>query len=130
MTTVATFTKPEEAHLFSMRLEAVGFNAFIQDENIVQIYLIASNALGGARVQVADEDADALRSYLQADFGICAEADEVRCPICGSTAITNETYPRRFACLPSLCLGIPLLFMSNSLRCESCLHTWKVSTQG
>jgi hypothetical protein len=43
-----------------MRLEAVGFNAFIQDENIVQIYLIASNALGGARVQVADEDADAL----------------------------------------------------------------------
>lgn len=130
MTTVAMFTKPEEAHLFRMRLEAVGFNAFIQDENMVQIDLLASNALGGVRVQVADEDVDSVRDYLQADMGLPSEADQVHCPRCNSTATTTETFSRRFAYLSLLCLGIPLLFKSKSQRCESCLHTWKVSPQG
>ena len=30
-----TFSKPEEAHLLRMRLEAGGVRAFIQDENLV-----------------------------------------------------------------------------------------------
>ena len=34
MTTLATFSKPEEAHLFRMRFEGAGIHAFVQDEHM------------------------------------------------------------------------------------------------
>ena len=67
MTTVATFTNPQEAHLLRMRLEATGIQAFVQDENLFQVY---SSAIGGVRVEVADEDGPAVREFLAADGGI------------------------------------------------------------
>ncbi len=64
MTTIATFNKPEDAHLLRMRIEAGGIPAFIQDENLVQIDWLLANAIGGVRVQVADEDVAATRALL------------------------------------------------------------------
>ena len=61
MTTIATFSKPEEAHLFRMRLGAVEIEAFVQDENLVQNYWLLCNAVGGVKVQVAAEDVDDAR---------------------------------------------------------------------
>jgi hypothetical protein len=70
MTTIATFTKPENAHLLRMRLESFGIEAFIQDENLIQMDILYSNAIGGVRVQVADEDAEAARKLLAEDAGV------------------------------------------------------------
>ena len=66
MTTIATFNKPEDAHLLRMRIEAGGIPAFIQDENLVQVDWLLANAIGGVRVQVADEDVAATRELLTA----------------------------------------------------------------
>lgn len=76
MTTIATFNKPEDAHLLRMRLEAGGIPAFIQDENIVQINWLVANAVGGVRVQVADEDVAAARELLAAQDAEGASAAE------------------------------------------------------
>ena len=65
MVTVATFTKPEEAHLLRMRLEAGGIPAYLRDENTIQ-WEWASNAFGGVRVDVAAEDAEAAKTILAA----------------------------------------------------------------
>jgi Putative prokaryotic signal transducing protein len=70
MVVVATFSKPEEAHLLRMRLEAGGIQAFIRDENTIQIDWLYSNALGGVRVEVAEEDEAAARELLAADHGL------------------------------------------------------------
>jgi hypothetical protein len=70
MVVVATFSKPEEAHLLRMRLEAGGIQAFIRDENTIQIDWLYSNALGGVRVEVAEEDEAADRELLAADHGL------------------------------------------------------------
>lgn len=70
MTTIATFSKPEEAHLLRMRLGSEGIEAFIQDENLVQMDWLLSNAVGGVRLQVADEDAEAALELIQADHGV------------------------------------------------------------
>jgi hypothetical protein len=48
--TVATFSKPEEAHLFRTRLEAAGIPAYVQDEHLIQMDWLYSNAIGGVRV--------------------------------------------------------------------------------
>ena len=71
MRTIATFNKPEEAHLFRLRLEAGGIEAFLADENVTQTKL--SFFTGGVRVQVADEDVEAVRVWQAAQDGAGAE---------------------------------------------------------
>jgi hypothetical protein len=68
--TIGTFSKVEDAHLLRMRLEAGGIEAFLQDENIVQMDWMLSNAYGGVRVQVADADVEAALDLLSSDPGI------------------------------------------------------------
>lgn len=58
MTTIATFTVPEDAHLFRMFLESRGIGGFVLDEHFVQLIWYYSNAIGGVRVAVNEEDAD------------------------------------------------------------------------
>ncbi len=129
VTTIATFTKPEDAHLLRMRLEASGVQAFIQDENTIQADWLFSNAVGGVRVQIADEDVAAVKEFLAEDTGIPAAADAPCCPKCGSTAIERERFSRRFAYLSLLLFAFPLVFVRRRLRCTSCLYTWKPDTR-
>ncbi len=104
MTTVATFSKPEEAHLFRMRLEAAGIPAFVQDEHLVQMDWLYSNAIGGVRVQIADEDVSAAREFLAADTEQKpVDAVDVLCPACGSSDTKPDERPRRLAFLSLLC---------------------------
>ena len=64
MTTIATFNKPEDAHLLRLRLESGGIAAFLVDENVTQMEW--SFLTGGVRVQVANEDVAAARELLAA----------------------------------------------------------------
>jgi hypothetical protein len=56
MKTVAAFNKPFEAHMLVARLESSGIAAFTRDEHMVTLDWLASNAIGGVKVDVADED--------------------------------------------------------------------------
>ncbi|MEO8616984.1 MAG: hypothetical protein ABI600_17725 [Luteolibacter sp.] len=58
MTTVATFTTPEDAHLFRMFLGSLGIEGFLRDEYFVQLFWSYSNAIGGVRVIVENVDAE------------------------------------------------------------------------
>ncbi len=80
MIVVATFSKPEEAHLLRMRLAAGGVAAYIRDENTVQMDWLYSNALGGVRVEVAEEDVAATRELLANDEGIAPDAGRPDAP--------------------------------------------------
>ena len=70
MTTVATFTTPEDAHLFRMFLESRGIRGVLLDEYFVQLFWNYSNAIGGVRLVVEDEDRDdataAYQEYMEA----------------------------------------------------------------
>jgi hypothetical protein len=56
MKNLAAFSKPIDAHLLIARLEGSGIAAFARDENMVTLDWLASNAIGGVKVDVADED--------------------------------------------------------------------------
>ncbi len=58
MTTIATFPTCEEAHLFRAFLESRGIEGFLLNENITQLFWIYSNATGGVRLEVADDDVE------------------------------------------------------------------------
>jgi hypothetical protein len=56
MKTLAAFSKPIDAHLLIARLKGNGITAFARDENVVTLDWLMSNAIGGVKVDVADED--------------------------------------------------------------------------
>jgi len=124
--TIATFSKPEEAHLFRTRLEAAGIPAYVQDEHFIQMDWLYSNAIGGVRVQIADEDVEAAREFLANDSPQRApDALDVVCPNCGSNNTAPDELPRRISFLSLLLFNFPLLFARHRWRCASCHHVFR-----
>jgi hypothetical protein len=66
MKTVATFSKPEDAHLLRAHLEGNGIAAFVRDDETVSTDWALSNAIGGVKVDVADEDQAAATAFVSA----------------------------------------------------------------
>lgn len=58
MKTLAAFNRPIDAHMLIAKLEGSGVPAFIRDEHMVTLDWLAANAIGGVKVDVADEDYD------------------------------------------------------------------------
>ena len=55
--TVATFTYPPQAAILKGRLESEGIECFLKDELTTQVNPFYSNAIGGVKLQVWQEDA-------------------------------------------------------------------------
>lgn len=122
--TVASFSTPEEAHLLRMRLEAGGVPAFVADEHIVQTQWLFSNAVGGVRVQIDEEDADAARAILEEPAPPELPGDRPVCPRCGSLETEPDTRPRRFSFLMLLVAGFPWFVPKHRWCCASCGERW------
>lgn len=130
MITVGTFSKPEEAHLLRMRLEAGGVAAFIQYENMVQMDWLYSNAIGGVRVQIAEEDVDAAKEILHNVYVPDGEPYMAQCLKCGSKDSAPDELPRRIAFLSLLLMSFPFLFSKTRWKCNRCKHVWNEANKG
>ena len=124
MITVASFSKVEEAHMLRLRLEAGGIPAYIQDENMVQMDWMYSNAIGGVRVQIVEEDAEHAKEILQEPPFDSEPAGMEVCPNCTSTKTAPDELPRRLAFLSMLVVGFPFMFSRTRWRCASCNQVW------
>jgi hypothetical protein len=65
MRTLAAFHHADQAHLLRMRLEGSGIAAYVRDEHMVTLDWLASLAVGGVKVDVADEDYEAALAFLE-----------------------------------------------------------------
>jgi hypothetical protein len=121
MKIVAAFSKPEEAHLAKTRLEAGGINAAIRDEFIVSTNWLYSNAVGGVKVEVEDDDYDRAREVLELPK---VDAGLLRCPHCGS----DEVKLRELSPLAAICIGIGFIlpFRSRKADCLGCHQSFVV----
>jgi len=124
MITVGTFSKPEEAHLLRGRLESGGVRAYIQDENLVQMNWLYSNAIGGVRVQIAEEDVEQAQAILRQNTIELPDSVDVTCPFCESPEVAPDELPRRISFATLLLLSFPFLFAKYRYRCQACNSTW------
>ena len=69
LVTVATFDIPAKAEIARNALTAAGIQAVISDGEIVAMDWLISNAVGGIKVQVWEEDAERAAAVLNAKFG-------------------------------------------------------------
>ena len=125
MITIASFSKPEEAHLLRLRLEAGGISAYIHDENTIQLNWLYSDAMGGVKVQIADTDFADAQSILNGGAIDPGGLENRPCPCCLSPNTEMYDLPRRIFFISILVVGFPVFVTRNKWCCPKCNHKWK-----
>lgn len=141
--TVGRYPDLASAKLAQSMLEAVGIAATVPDEGMAGLDWRLVPGLGGVRLQVAAEDAEAAAELLAGDHPLdAAGVDEMAgdvapatdrdaCPACGSAAIAPARLRRRAKALtmlffPVLLVVWPLIaLVPRRLVCASCGHRWR-----
>ncbi len=119
LVTVAARTTAAEAHIVRAKLESEGIHAFIADEMLSTFRWDLSNAIGGVKVQVAEEDYDRALEILHeaAEIWTCALCGETvsggweRCWSCGASQAGEadpDFVPDEIDARPSLGENLPL----------------------
>ena len=128
LVTVATFTNLTDAYIQKAKLEAEGIWTFLADANTVSADWLLSNAIGGAKLKVREEDVESAREILQHKTEPLEALDgdeEERCPRCGSNYTRYEKYAKRLMFLSWIFLSFPLPILKRRWTCQKCGHTWK-----
>jgi len=142
MKTVGNFPDLVSARLAQAMLEGEGIPSTIPDEHLAGLDWRMSGALGGVRLQVSDEHAEAAAALLEQGTMVdSAELDRLAvgndqvpdteiCPSCGSSSIGPARPRRRAKALTMLFFPFLLLapFLAASRRkqiCSACGHTWR-----
>ena len=121
LVTVRTFYNSFKANIILTKLENEGIACYLKDDVTVIMDPIISNAIGGIKLQVKEEDAEAALALLQ-------QFDEeyiqsVKCPRCGKATIGLINKPGATNFLTAI---LTWAFSSYAVapeqvyKCESC----------
>jgi hypothetical protein len=126
---VRAFSHAHEAQLACSALQAAGIDATLADAHIVTANWLYSNLVGGVKVLVPPEDADAAREILNspavvqaADLPELGDSTPIACPRCGGFDVTPVSRGKRLTMLSWLVLGLPWFPVRHQMRCKSCGH--------
>ena len=128
MKTIATFKKEHEAHLLRIKLEDCGVPAIVSDDITAGVAPYLTNAIGGIKVQVADEDFDKAQAALQEEQPAVNLRENLTCPACGSPDVAQALHEKRsyfLSFLILLLIMLPVPLIKRRYRCNNCNHLWK-----
>jgi len=135
--TLARYSFPTEAYIHKTKLESEGIWAFVADAETVTANWLYSNAIGGVRLQVKQEDVEKASEILNRepeplewDENLDEDEDkeeEMLCPECSSADVEYERYSIRLIFLSWLLLSVPLPFFKRKWKCQQCGYSWKES---
>jgi hypothetical protein len=117
-----------EATIAKSILDSAGVESFLGDDNIVRLDWFYSNLVGGVKLLVRPEDAEAARKLLQESVPETFEAGETgtfqqpRCPRCQSFDVSFDGLDRRFSYASLFVIPIPLI--NKGWKCTSCGYAW------
>ncbi len=132
LTTIASFREAYAAHIARAKLEAEGIPAFVADEHLVGVHPLYSDAIGGVKLRVAEEDAERARSIVTEDRsgdlrGVVeqrprrAARASTRCPACGARSVTRAVDARA----PRVArASFPVVVWTSEFRCDDCGLAW------
>ncbi len=125
--TIAQYRDLPTAGLAQSTLESAGIICFLDNQFMIGINWLYSNALGGVKLQVLETDVEQALKLLK-DQSSPAQSDEQEeldqlppfvCPECGGSEITIINYTRKVYCFHCRCS-----FLQNAMFVE-CGHKWK-----
>jgi len=112
----------DEAYIARGFLESEGVRACIQDENLVRVFWLYTNAIGGLRLQVGQKDLERASAILEAGTASVEpmEMGAEHCPDCDGLGTSRIVRGRRIAFLSWLVIGVPLCWPHSTWRCSQC----------
>lgn len=121
--TIRTFQNNFSAHLTLTKLQGVGIECFLKDEFTVTVDPILSNAIGGIKLVVKEEDEKEAIEWLR----IFDEAyiKSAVCPKCGNHTIElvpKNTTKNLVSVLLSWLLGSYAISPRNVYQCSTCKY--------
>jgi hypothetical protein len=118
-----------ETMMAKRTLDSAGIQSFMADENTVRMDWLLSNAIGGIRLFVREEDASEAADLLaqpipdHLDVPGIGEYQQPTCPRCDSLEVAFAELNKQLS-YPTLLIGIPLPFHRRGWHCETCGHAW------
>jgi hypothetical protein len=128
--TLRQFRDLPEALLAKGSLESAGIQAYLVDDNMIRMDWFISNLLGGIKLKVQPEDAEAANEILNQpipemlDVENMGNFEQPKCPKCQSLDVSHEELNKPVAYL-SAYVGIPLPLYKKGWICHSCGAEWK-----
>jgi XTP/dITP diphosphohydrolase len=136
LVTVWRFRDVSEALLAKGKLEAAGIEASLADDNLVQMYWLYSNAIGGVSLKVPQHRAAEALELLQQPIPEAIPAGppgvnymQPRCPNCGSLDVGSEGLNKFVTYGTWLAFGIPIRVSSNKWHCSACGNEWETMAE-
>lgn len=121
-----------EALIAHAKLKAEGFDCFLADDNMVRLHWFWSNAIGGIRLMVRDDESESALEVLAAEIPAEFTADEVgeeyqqpACPNCSSRDVDFETMHRGVALAVLWAFSVPVPLTAMRWECDDCGYSWK-----
>lgn len=121
-----------EALIARAKLDSQQIWCVLADDNVIRLNWFLSNALGGLRLQVADEDAQFALDLLAEEIPESFSAEEVgeeylqpECVECGSLDVSFEPLHQGLALVCLQFLGLPVWLPKKLWHCEACGNHWK-----
>lgn len=123
---IAVFQYSSEAQIIKARLEAEGIAVFLQDQFTIDTDPLVSNAIGGIKLKVWQEDEGRALEILNSisDYSLDDTGQEIECPNCGSEKVDLSTNVRGFKSMffflfSFLTIALPI-YTKYNYRCETC----------
>ena len=130
LVTIRKFRDLPEAYIAKGLLDSAGIECFLFDENIVRTDWFWSNAVGGVKLRMREEDAAEAAELLGAsqeeapDKETTPQPAPEQCPNCGSTDVTYQSLMKRLAYF-TVWMGFPIPVKHVAWKCQSCGHVWE-----
>lgn len=138
---IHSFTLPHEAHLAKTFLESHGITVELRDELTTQVDNFLSNAIGGIKLQVPEEEAQRTLTLLQ-EAGyintpqqhkkektetilIKSKSEMTQCPYCQSDNISEDKTPHWLITILWCFFSILFPIYKKHYHCFDCNKDWK-----
>jgi hypothetical protein len=138
--TILTFVYPHEAHIAKSYLDSEGIDSEIRDELTAQVNNFYSNAIGGVKLLVKEEDfskgIEVLKNggYIN-ESGTSENQIEIVfiekgfnknvCPFCKSENISIKKVPTFWTVLVIFIFNAAFPILKKSYKCYNCEKEWK-----
>ena len=123
---IAAFQYSSEASIFKGKLESEGIRVFMRDNNTVDANPMYSNAIGGIKLFVKNEDfakAEMVLSGISA-YSLNENNEFIQCPKCGAKKIEMVTSIKDlktlFVFIFSILFVLMPIYSKHRYKCDKC----------
>ena len=132
--TARIFDNPIDAHLLKSKLESEGIYCYLKDEHTITIDPLVSNAIGGIKLQIKNEDVEKAKKVLKEIENTPYRDEEGNiavCPNCDSknlisNYISTKGFKEKLSAIITLLFASYPFYLNKVFKCKECGNEFKL----